>query len=245
MIYDCFIFNGEFDVLDIRLNELADVVDRFVIIEGTHTFQDTRKPLYFDNHMDAYREFQDKIIYLTMKPIGQKTWDKEAYSRNFVSRALHNCQPDDIIMMSDVDEIPRATVVKTLDPQGIVALGMDEYQYSLNMWGGYWWFTRVCRYKNFPGGEALRRWNHLEATLVEDAGWHFTYLMSPEEIARKLESFSHNEYNLDHWKDHDRMRAAMRAGQDLFDRGTLERRHFDDHPRYVLDNLDRFGRFIL
>jgi beta-1,4-mannosyl-glycoprotein beta-1,4-N-acetylglucosaminyltransferase len=148
-------------------------------------------------------------------------------------------------MMSDVDEIPRATVVKTLDPQGIVALGMDEYQYSLNMWGGYWWFTRVCRYKNFPGGEALRRWNHLEATLVEDAGWHFTYLMSPEEIARKLESFSHNEYNLDHWKDHDRMRAAMRAGQDLFDRGTLERRHFDDHPRYVLDNLDRFGRFIL
>lgn len=247
MIFDCFIFNNEFDILDIRLHELNDVVDWFVILEGDTTFQGNPKPLYFQENRHLYREFEEKIIHYSETPEGSDPWEREAFSRDMAAKALKDLpNPDDIIMMSDADEIPRASVVKTLDPQEITMLNMDEYYYSLNLWTDYYGFTRACYWKDFPGGQALRRHWHEDIATVENAGWHFTYLMTPEQIAAKLEAFSHHEYNSGFWKDPKRLAARMRDRQDLFDRDTLkpERRYFDDHPRYVLDNLDRFGKFI-
>ena len=245
MIYDCFIFNGEFDILDIRLNELNDVVDKFVILEGSTTFQGQHKELYFDNQMDAYREFQDKIIYITFAPQGNTTWERESYSRNQVAKALHRAQPDDIILLSDADEIPRASVVKDLDPQEVTVLNMDEYYYSLNLWHAYYGFTRACYFKDFPGGQALRRTWTEDMPFIENAGWHFSFLMTPAQIAKKIQSFSHDELNLPIYTDERLILERIKGLQDPFDRDTLERRHFDDHPRYVLDNLDRFGKYIL
>jgi beta-1,4-mannosyl-glycoprotein beta-1,4-N-acetylglucosaminyltransferase len=245
MIYDCFIFNGEFDILDIRLNELKDVVDYFVIIEGDHTFQGEPKELTFHNRMNWYSDLMPQIIYVTFSPKGNSTWEREAYSRDQVSSALRRCQPDDIILMGDADEIPRASVVKTLDPQEITLLNMDEYYYGLNLWHDYYGFVRACYFKDFPGGQAVRKTWSEDMPKIDNAGWHFSYLMTPEQIAKKIQSFSHDELNRPEYTELDRIAERIRTLQDPFDRDTLERRHFDDHPRYVLDNLDRFGKFIL
>lgn len=244
MIYDCFLYNGEFDILDIRLHELNDVVDKFVIVEGTRTFQGVDRGLSYPYQTKALGDFLDKIIYLAQTPLGNSTWEREAYSRNYVQHGLKNCQPDDIIMLSDADEIPRATVVEKLDPTEITVLNMDEYYYSLNLWHAYYGFTRACYFKDFPGGQALRRTWDENMPFIENAGWHLSYLMTPEQIAHKIRSFSHDELNLPEYTDEALILQRIQTLQDPFDRDTLERRPYDDHPRYVLDNLDRFGKFI-
>jgi beta-1,4-mannosyl-glycoprotein beta-1,4-N-acetylglucosaminyltransferase len=244
MIYDCFIFNGEFDILDIRINELKDVVDKFVILEGRTTFQGQPKELTYEKRMSDYDYVGDQIIYVTFTPKGATTWDRESYSRDQAAKALYSARPDDIILMSDADEIPRADVVKTLDPQEMTLLNMDEYYYSFNLWHAYYGFTRACYFKDYPGGQAMRKTWSEDMPTIENAGWHFSFLMTPEQIAKKIQSFSHDELNRPEYTDTARILERITTLQDPFDRDTLERRHFDDHPRYLLDNLDRFGKFI-
>lgn len=114
MIYDGFLFFNELDLLELRLHELAAVVDRFVIVEATRTFTNKPKPLYFQENRKAFDRFGDKIIYVVVDdlPAYQGPWGFEDYQRNSLARGLAGCRPDDIVMLSDVDEIPRSESVR-------------------------------------------------------------------------------------------------------------------------------------
>lgn len=116
MIYDCFSFFNEVELLEIRLHELADVVDKFVLVEATKTHANKPKPLYFQENRARFSAFQDKIIHIVVDdlPDVQDAFLLERWQRNAIAQGLTQCRPDDVVMVSDVDEIPRATTVAAI-----------------------------------------------------------------------------------------------------------------------------------
>jgi beta-1,4-mannosyl-glycoprotein beta-1,4-N-acetylglucosaminyltransferase len=116
MIYDCFSFFNELELLELRLQELAGVVDKFVLSEATRTHSNKPKPLYYQENRSRFSAFHDKIIHVIVDdlPDAKDSWVLENYQRNSLSRGLVNCRPDDWILVSDVDEIPRASMVQKL-----------------------------------------------------------------------------------------------------------------------------------
>ena len=120
-IYDCIIFYNEIDLLCLRLRLLSDVVDKFVIVELDTSFRGKKKERIFQNNKDVFHQYLDKIIYITNDEIespvykGDGDWSIEYFQRNLLSKALYHCDMDDLIMLSDVDEIPNPELLKNLD----------------------------------------------------------------------------------------------------------------------------------
>ncbi|KAG0242224.1 hypothetical protein BGW41_004656 [Actinomortierella wolfii] len=129
-LYDVILFNDEYDVLEIRLNELDPIVDVFVILEAQETFQKRPKPLYFrlEERSPRFHRFKDRILHIVVPPmsaseadraqqVGGRGWGAETYLRNKgLLMALDIFRPNvgDWIMHSDVDEVPRARVLEQL-----------------------------------------------------------------------------------------------------------------------------------
>ena len=112
-IYDCFSYWDEDLLLDLRLNILNDYVDYFVIVEGNKTWQNNPKKLQFN--IDNYKKFKEKIIYVAVEdmPAGNNPYLRENHQRNAIARGILNADEDDLILISDLDEIPN--LKKTLE----------------------------------------------------------------------------------------------------------------------------------
>lgn len=144
MVYDCFSFFNELDVLEVRLNVLKDVVDRFVIVEAIWTHTGRPKELLFEKNRQRYAEFLDKIIYvkLTEEPAFpedatdvERAWIRENTQRNAILNGLKGASDDDYLIISDLDEVANPLVVKKIVQDrlgGIVSLRMRLYYYFLN-----------------------------------------------------------------------------------------------------------------
>ena len=274
MVYDCFIFFNELDLLEIRLNELKDVVDKFVIVESTETFSKKKKKLYYDENKDKDRfsKFKDKIIHIIVEDspekISTKTesenrWAVEHFQRNCIARGLTNCKPDDIILVSDVDEIPRVSSInKSLEilnenKMSIVSFRQRFFYYFLNglcvektnaSKMSPWMGTTACRYEGFIGAEKMRKTKGRNKLVLDDAGWHFSYLGGPEKIAYKIESFSHSEYDNSNIKDKTRIMNRIENGMDLFDRPNRPKQVYveidESFPEYLKNNIEKFKHLI-
>lgn len=217
MIYDCFTFFNENDVLDIRLQELYPVVDRFVIVQSNYTFRGNPKPDYFD-----YRRFQkymDKVELLVVNPDvpnGEPSlaWEREAKQRNGILFGLSDAKPDDIIIISDADEIPRRSVIEGIEPDGVVSLALDVYCVYIN------WLTpndhtvKVCRFKDFTTAQEVRK--APRGLTLPHAGWEFSSLTTPEGISHKLGSFSHFELDNTDINDVNLIRDRIMGGFDPY-----------------------------
>ena len=121
MIYDCFSFFNELDILELRLNVLKDVVDRFVLVEAVRKHSGEAKPLYFEANKARFAEFADRIIHIIVDdepetppecPKLIASWAFENHQRNAIVRGLKDAKPEDTIMISDLDEIPDPEKVK-------------------------------------------------------------------------------------------------------------------------------------
>jgi beta-1,4-mannosyl-glycoprotein beta-1,4-N-acetylglucosaminyltransferase len=137
MIYDCFTFFNELDLLEIRLNELDAVVDKFVLVEATKTHQGKDKPLYFADNKARYGRFLPKIIHVVVNEYpefeGKSAWLLEHHQRNEIMKGLKGCKPKDVILISDVDEIPRPEkVVEYKGVKGIKIFRQRMFYYFLN-----------------------------------------------------------------------------------------------------------------
>lgn len=119
MIYDCFAFFNELDLLEIRLEELSPVVDKFVLVEATKTFQKNPKPLYFQENKDRFKKYSDKIIHIIVDEYPHffthwripRIWDYDNHQKEQILRGLKDAGPDDTLIVSDIDEIPLASKV--------------------------------------------------------------------------------------------------------------------------------------
>jgi beta-1,4-mannosyl-glycoprotein beta-1,4-N-acetylglucosaminyltransferase len=113
VIYDTFMFFNELELLELRLHELAGVVDKFVLCEATRTFSNKPKPLYYADNKNRFSAFSDRIIHVVVddSPDSTDPWVLDHYQKNCIGRALRDCRPDDVILFSDADEIARASTV--------------------------------------------------------------------------------------------------------------------------------------
>jgi len=146
-VYDCFKFFNEFDVLEIRLNELNDKVDKFILVEATRGQRNQDKPLYFNENKEHYAKFLHKIVHVVVdqfpefEQIGTSDWwGVENFQRNQIMKGLELCKPNDrdIVIISDLDEIVRNEkvdqLVKLIDKKknDVVFGSFDQYGYFLN-----------------------------------------------------------------------------------------------------------------
>lgn len=221
-IYDCFMFNNEFDILEKRLETLYDTVDRFVIVEATRTHGNKDKALNFHNNLGRYEKYLNKITYIVVEDFpATDSWSIERHQRDAIMRGLKGCIDDDIIMISDCDEIPNPDKVKGFRYMidfSIKALEMDLFYYNEHIKAeDKWSEAKLLTYKELKGLTPCGA-RYKKCDVIHDAGWHYSYFGGADTIVKKLEDTAHQEYNNDTYKDKSRILQAIQEGKDLFDR---------------------------
>lgn len=194
-VYDAFLFNGETDLLEFRLKSLEDVVDWFVIVESSHTFQGDLKDNLLDVFQDRLAPWRDRIRHISVGlPRCASTWDREAAQRNALREGFSDARPADVVLLSDVDEIPKASVVRQL-PRKLeepLALEMGFFYYNWNLRVPFKWrWGRASRARDAGEPQALRSTTGLRRVI--GAGWHCSYMGDAAWCRGKLRAFSHHE----------------------------------------------------
>jgi len=232
-IVDCFLFFNEIDMLLFRLKELNDYVDYFVLVESDHTFSGNPKELFYENNKHLFSAYNHKIIHIAIK--GKEdvsAWERETMQRNAVTQGLKllDLTKDDIIILSDCDEIPNPELLKKVRNENVIwqnhiySLEQDFYYYNLNSLKlNYWTMSKIFRYGEISISKRTpQEIRYTQMFQITDGGWHFSYFGSPEKIKYKIQSFSHQEFNNENYTDLEKIKNQIDTKQDLFYRNNEE-----------------------
>jgi hypothetical protein len=262
-IYDCFTFNNEFELFELRLHELYDYVDYFVLVEANRTFQNNIKPLYYADNNKRFDQWKDKIIYVPVTDMPEDTdpWGRERHQRDAILRGLPNAEPNDIIMIGDADEIPRPETVQKLRSSRASVWGFRmplfnfKYNYMMVTQDLYSVWSGAVRKHTLIAPEDFRRMRHAlngfplnyndgTVEIMEHAGWHFTYLGTEDFARSKIQSFAHDESNCPEILDQIDINDSIRRGVGIV--RTDENYRFstvavDNYlPKTITDNIEQF-----
>jgi beta-1,4-mannosyl-glycoprotein beta-1,4-N-acetylglucosaminyltransferase len=250
-IIDCFVFNDEIDLLEKRLRLLDSVVDKFVLVESKFTHAGTPKSLYFNENIEKFKSYEDKIIHIVIDKFPESIiydptesdvdeahqihWFRENYQRNEILRGLYqiDLSPNDFILISDLDEIPDPNKLE----QFFSKIPKGEYRFQSQKWL-CWDLNR--KYNHTWPGTCGIRWSDLQLTtpqivrsqryeknlLLSDElfGWHCSWFGGINQIMSKLSSFAHQEL-----KDI--------TIEDIENKMTM---NLDIHGQVLLDNNDGY-----
>jgi hypothetical protein len=229
-IYDCFTFNNELDILEFRFKELYPVVDRFVIVEAKKTHSGKPKELVFDANKERFRKYLDKVTYIMLDDLPEiegtitdKSWARERHQRDGIMRGLADCRDNDIIIISDCDEVPSPAAIHSYNGSGeIRSFDMDLFYYDFSTKAvDKWKEAKIAPYAKVkeltPCG--IR---YSKATSIPDGGIHMSYFGSVDQIIRKIENTAHREYDKPEYKDWHRISEAIRDHKDLFGRPDVQ-----------------------
>lgn len=260
MVYDCFTFLDNFDILEIRLNELRDVVDQFVVCESTHNFAGGRKPLFLSENRKRFSDFPLKILVLDEPDDAQVTsgnlFANEFRQKNYLKTALLECKDDDIIIMSDIDEIPFPSIVQSYLNNGwsgsVCTVGMFMGYYYLNVIqeGYHWGSTFITTWSRVKPTELFILRNDLayREYCLWDQGYHFSYLGGAEVIKYKLDSFTHKGDFPPETFTMENIKKCLVELKDLFGREGVFKAHdintLPGFPKYVLNNQEKFSHLL-
>ena len=269
-LYDCCMYFDEDLMLDLRLNTLNKHVDKFVIAEATREHSGKEKKLNFD--IKNFSHFKDKIIYLIIEdlPINVKSKKKDwapnhwrdQYQRNSLIRGYKESSENDLIMISDIDEIPDPKKLSEFKIKNKYACFLQKnFQSKLNLQNitdKYWMGTKICQKKYLKSPQWLRNiktkkrpfWKFYkpkEPQLILDGGWHFSFLKKPENIAKKIKAYSHQEFYKDEFINEKKISERISNNVDLFDRNINYKKVALDKsfPEYIFNNKDLFKEWII
>ena len=220
-IYDCFTFYNELDLLEIRLEEIYEYIDHFVICEATTTFRGQAKPLYYLENKERFKKYEGKIIHVVVddmpgleKVVGKSDlneyepaiWGREHFQRNAIRRGLTGAGPDDVVIISDCDEIPHPVALQYLrENSGYFMFDMAMYQFYMNMQAQKSGWLKVFAYTysndaSFPDYNVNRTNERAvlekfvgDKHVMQQGGWHFTFLGGINSVMKKLEAYSHTD----------------------------------------------------
>jgi hypothetical protein len=266
-IYDCFTFYNELELLDLRLAELYDHVDKFVIVESTKTFQGNDKSLFLKLNWNRYIKYHDKIVHVVVddSPCSANAWDNEAFQRDAIMRGLVTAEPEDICIIGDVDEILRPKIVDDLrtSTAGMMGFRVPYFNFKFNYMlindpESYSVWTTACRFKVLHSPNSFRssrfdlnglpmNYKDEYIQMYEHAGWHFTYLGDKEFIRNKIRSFSHAELNYDDFLDKIDVDDMMARGVGF---NPTDPRRFiavtlDDYfPQTLINDTEKYATMI-
>jgi hypothetical protein len=212
-IFDAFTVYNELDLLEIRLTELYNYVDYFVIVEANTTFTNRPKSFYYQDNNQRYAQWADKIIHVRIDdmPGVADPWVNETFQRDAILRGLVNADDNDIVIISDVDEVPRPQAVELIrnsansanSASTLFALRMPLFNFKFNYMrttpGEYDAWALAVR-KNIlnkitPNTLRNQRFNLGVFTVIEHGGWHWSFLGNNDYLRDKAASFSHQEIN--------------------------------------------------
>lgn len=256
MIYDCFIFNNEVELLELRLNILDPYVDKFVLTEGDTTFSGLPKESVYLQNKERFAKWEDKIIHNFIEiPDLPTTWDREIYSRNSpVSLGVFG--DNDLILSSDLDEIPNPEILEAVDEwvsdDTHFTFQQRRYVYFINNFETDIWFgTRACTGKYLKNTtidqirENTEREEQLTGSIITNGGWHFTFCGGEEMIKTKIESFSHTEHNTPQVIESITDRIKSNKDPLLRDWYYYQVVEIDDsYPQYIVENQDKLSKWI-
>ena len=240
-IVDTFIFYNEMDLLFYRLSVLYQHVDAFVLVEATRTFDGKPKLLYYAENKEKYKKFEKKIIHIVVDDFipdaryidgnrfDDDVWKNENYQRNCIDRGIRqlNLSNEDLIMISDLDEIPNMNTIYDLitavrDTSKIaVALEQDMYYYNLTSKQNVkWYFARVVSYMYYVSqtgsSPQMCRMTH-SVGCIPNGGWHLSYFGDPAFIRNKLVHFAHQEFNKEKYTNIQTIEEKIKTKTNLFD----------------------------
>jgi beta-1,4-mannosyl-glycoprotein beta-1,4-N-acetylglucosaminyltransferase len=266
-IYDCFQFFNEENILDLRLNILDEFVNFFVIVESTTDHQGNTKKLNFD--INKFKKFQKKIIYIVVddtsesikKPhLGQNSL-VERHQRNSISKGLRDCDDDDLVIISDVDEIPDLNKLNYFDKKKYAVFSQKKFDYKLNLLNeteGEWFGSKICLKKYLRSPQWLRDLKFKKypfwridkirnIQIIKNGGWHFSYLQNPDEIMKKIMSFSHGERNTPSFANQKNIEEKIKIQKNIFDLGfSYKKIEIDDtYPKYIVNNKEKLKKWII
>ena len=229
-IFDCFMFFDEEQILDLRLNILNETVDFFVIVESIYNHRGEKRELIFDKN--KFSKFKNKIIYIIhdeipkqVETINQNDSEseknrkhimnavyRENSQRNYISQGIKEAEKNDIILISDVDEIPKFENINIREITNKIIMFkqyMFHYKYNLVLPNFKWTGTKAVRKKNLISPQWLRntkdrnypiyridtffskkKYNNIK--IIEDGGWHFSNIKTPKMLNHKFRSYLHH-----------------------------------------------------
>lgn len=259
-VIDVFTFNGEYDLLEIRLNILNDYVDQFIIVEAPTTFSGKPKPLYYEEQKERYAKWHNKIKYFVIderysddeylqamgspNTHGATHWQHEFLQKESIKKALTHLNDEDMVFIGDVDEIWEMVSLPPEETEtqygGTGKLKLRVYSYYLNNRSNEeFWGTLVGKYGNIKN-ECL---NHLRsnpnAKSNSYCGWHFTSMGGYEEVKRKLsDSYTRESY----WTEQveNNLKDNVEKSKDFLGRGFTYSIDESELPQYLLDNKDKY-----
>jgi beta-1,4-mannosyl-glycoprotein beta-1,4-N-acetylglucosaminyltransferase len=234
-IFDCFMYYDEDLILDLRLNLLNNYVDEFLIVESLYTHSGERRKLLFD--INNYSKFKNKIKYIILEKVpedllvlNEKDTEHEKNSkyilnavkrenlqRNTISEGLTSASPEDIVIISDVDEIPNLENNKIKDIKNKIIFFKQKffyYKFNLKLNDFVWHGSKACRKKDLISPQWLRNikdkiypfWRldtlfsnkkYQSVKIINNGGWHFSNIKTPADIEKKMKTYLHHrEYDL-------------------------------------------------
>lgn len=277
MVFDCFTFFNELDLLEVRLNILDSVVDRFVLVEATVTQLGNLKPLYFRENKQRFAKFSDKIIHIVADnpPVltpdrankYNDNWLIENWQRSQIRRGLANCTSEDVIIVSDLDEIPRPEfVTRFQESDGVTCFEMDNYYFYLNFMSTippyrsikmakYKYYVDVLPILPFPKDREfcvlpefreaadpnmLRQ--AIPDRIVKHGAWHFSFLGGAERVLKKRAALLEQNFYKGVPNDVEWVKRRLYEGLDPIGQDKIYYPTFAPWrlPRYVKDNESKY-----
>ena len=293
-IYDCFMFFDEELLLDLRLNILDKYVDKFIVTEATYMHSGKSKKLNFD--INKFSKFKEKIIYNVIdkqpsnlvsinkeddketkgKKLINNSNKREHYQREMALKSLDEADPNDIILINDVDEIPNLKNVDFMKVNKKLIIFKQKmfcYKFNLLYEGICWHGSRACKKKDFISPQWLRDTKHKKYPMwrldtffskikyssihyVENGGWHFTNIKTPEDIEKKYLNFLHHqdfEYSKLKLED---IRRIVKNKKILYDYNVDQRDYkwessksltkipLYEMPDYINKNKDKYDEWL-
>jgi beta-1,4-mannosyl-glycoprotein beta-1,4-N-acetylglucosaminyltransferase len=272
-IYDCFTFFNEIELLEMRLDYLYHIVDKFIISESNLTHSGREKQYNFKREYKRFKRFSDKLVYLEYdrdptRTLGVKPekydpnhwcWSLERGQRDFLSTALFELDSDGIAVITDLDEIwnrdRSAELVSVTNANNLIRLGMSLHYFYFNYLGtGH--LNKSWQHGFSIKNSLLKENRHLSLSYIREGrvkapvlpgmGWHFSYLGGKERITEKLESFAHQELNKADFKSDSNIEKALKDGVDIFHRAghQLEMCNLGFFPEGLAVLMKRVPEFI-
>ena len=282
-IFDCFMYFDEEIVLDLRLNVLNDYVDYFVIVESTFTHRGDTRKLKF-NH-EKFKKFEKKIVYLVYdeypsnieEALNDDNHDEKsrkyilnaAYrengQRDFIINGLQNANDEDLILVSDVDEIPN---LENLDKKNInnkiilFKQKMFYYKFNLKLPGLIWTGTKACKKKVLLSPQWLRNIKdkkypfyrfdtffsekkYINIEFIDDGGWHFSNIKTAAEIQHKLKSYLHHREFDENPMTENEINKIIKNKQAIYDLKVDKRNNkIGDGSKLENYSLDKLPKFL-
>ena len=282
-IFDCFMFFDEEMLLDFRLNYLNDYVDKFVVVESSYTHSGEKRKLLFD--INKFKKFEKKISYIVVdqEPPGiSKISDKddedtknskyilnaakrENFQRDCIQQGLKEADPKDIVLISDLDEIPNLEKNSLKNIKNKIILFKQKlfyYKFNLKLDSFEWFGTKACRKVNLLSPQWLRNvkdkkypfWRvdslfsktkYQNIYFIENGGWHFSYMKTAKNIEKKLTSYLHHrEYDLEPIGE-DKIQKMIMSKIPVYNlRADMKKSKFSGGDELTVTKIDELPNYI-